>query len=594
MSLRAVRAPVSRRALPANRPCETPDEAHGRVPHGGSHRGDNRDAILCLRLCAEPGRSLIMLPATPVSVPLTAGSLALLDTPEYGEDPCAMLLRRNLDSPHCMEDPNVPNRDDDDASSRRSSMDADEETDADETSQHPGEPAVHFDATNGSFVAYLAPMGPLGTHDNGQFADTFASHLANGQARRVGDRGAVAHDRGVQVCTNQNRVVLFRGVLRNKKKLAKELGLAQSLPNAAGESCKSQISCAELVERLYDQHGVGFVDNLEGFWAFAIVDADCAGGHVFAATDRHGTLPLLKGRCPLGGIVVAHCGVCSDGGGDSSQDTHNTCTRIKGVLDRQMVGGASVVPPGTYVLGNRHCRAHKYCRSADHERALEEMRSRDLSYASLGELTGSEKTSSVYGALAHRAPPGAAARSREHSFSDLRNASPARRELTIVSSCEKEKTRHRFVEPVASRCAAISRRSSVKELEGWDLGENLGVWSSKAASDDAEEFEMQCESRMGAAFREAEQARAASVAVEIANVRIESVDTFRKNASSSPEDSDFLSRLGSGASDQSAVKHFVTQAGGSPRGHKRYGPYGHSLFDTFERDESECFVSLRG
>ena len=158
-----------------------------------------------------------MLPATPVSVPLTAGSLALLDTPEYGEDPCAMLLRRNLDSPHCMEDPNVPNRDDDDASSRRSSMDADEETDADETSQHPGEPAVHFDATNGSFVAYLAPMGPLGTHDNGQFADTFASHLANGQARRVGDRGAVAHDRGVQVCTNQNRVVLFRGVLRNKK-----------------------------------------------------------------------------------------------------------------------------------------------------------------------------------------------------------------------------------------------------------------------------------------------------------------------------------------------------------------------------------------
>jgi len=176
----------------------------------------------------------------------------------------------------------------------------------------------------------------------------------------------------------------------------------------------------------------------------------------------------------------------------------------------------------------------------------------------------------------------------------LRNASPARRELTIVSSCEKEKTRHRFAEPVASRCAAISRRSSVKELEGWDLGENLGVWSSKAASDDAEEFEMQCESRMGAAFREAEQARAASVAVEIANVRIESVDTFRKNASSSPEGSDFLSRLGSGASDKSAVKHFETQAGGSPRGHKRYGPYGNSLFDTFERDESECFVSLRG
>ena len=35
-----------------------------------------------------------------------------------------------------------------------------------------------------------------------------------------------------------------------------------------------------------------------------------------------------------------------------------------------MVGGASRVPAGTYVSGNRHAHPHRYCRSAEAERAL--------------------------------------------------------------------------------------------------------------------------------------------------------------------------------------------------------------------------------
>ena len=45
---------------------------------------------------------------TPRAVPLTAASLAMLESPEYGEDPSTMLLRRVLSSPHEMGDPNAP------------------------------------------------------------------------------------------------------------------------------------------------------------------------------------------------------------------------------------------------------------------------------------------------------------------------------------------------------------------------------------------------------------------------------------------------------------------------------------------------------
>ena len=58
---------------------------------------------------------------TPRAVPLTAASLAMLESPEYGEDPSIMLLRRVLSSPHEMGDPNAP-----DDGDRRRSMELDE------------------------------------------------------------------------------------------------------------------------------------------------------------------------------------------------------------------------------------------------------------------------------------------------------------------------------------------------------------------------------------------------------------------------------------------------------------------------------------
>lgn len=503
-----------------------------------------------------------MLTDTPSPVPLTAGSLALLDSPEHGEDPSIMLLRRVLNSPHVCSDPNAP----DDDNCRRDEMD----TDAGMSHASNADVPVPFDATNGSFVAYLAPRSQS-TNDGAAFADMFASKLNNGTSRRVGQRGSVAHDAGVQSFTNEGgtRVTVFRGVLRNKKTLARDAGVEFYTTELDSSNDKKPITCAELIDKLYDQCGVAFVEQLEGFFAFAVVDADAAGGSVFAATDRHGTLPLLKGRCVSGGIVIAHVGV--NGGGDD-KITHNTTQRS--VLDRQMVGGASVVPEGTYVLGNRHCRAHKYCRSADHERALREMRTRDASYASLGDLY-TEKHSSLNCGASTRGM-----KSRDTSFSDLhalRSFSPALESNEKL--CEKSRLSKELKDDMP---VMISRRSSVKELEGWNLGEMKG-WSSQGA-DFWGEGDMQCESRMGASF----QNRLAAA-------------SFAKDRSSSPDsNNDFLSRLGSGASDQSAVKVDSTDQSPvmfpeqteSPRGHKRDSQDApQSMFDTFERDESECFVS---
>ena len=114
----------------------------------------------------------------------------------------------------------------------------------------------------------------------------------------------------------------------------------------------------ELIDRLYDVHGTDFVDRLEGSFAFAVVDGEgAAGGSVFAAVDRRGTLPLVKGRCASGGVVVAHVGI----GADRGADTHVA-------LDARW-WVASRVPAGTYVSGNRHAHPHRYCRSAEAERA---------------------------------------------------------------------------------------------------------------------------------------------------------------------------------------------------------------------------------
>ena len=146
---------------------------------------------------------MLMETETPRAVPLTAASLAMLESPEYGEDPSTMLLRRVLSSPHEMGNPNAP-----DDGDRRRSM----ELDAPLAGPSGASPASRASLdTTGSFVAYLAPRGASAA-DSTRFADAFAEKLGDGASRGVGARGAVAHERdGVATFVNRRRVVLFCG-----------------------------------------------------------------------------------------------------------------------------------------------------------------------------------------------------------------------------------------------------------------------------------------------------------------------------------------------------------------------------------------------
>lgn len=475
---------------------------------------------------------------TPRAVPLTAASLAMLESPEYGEDPSIMLLRRVLSSPHEMGDPNAP-----DDGDRRRSMELDEPL-AGPRGPSPASAACASLDTTGSFVAYLAPRGASAA-DSTRFADAFAEKLGDGASRGVGARGAVAHERdGVATFVNarRNRVVVFCGALKNRAAL-----VADAFENDASNDARSlkhaskHVTAPELIDRLYDTCGPNFVDQLEGFFAFAVVDGEGAnGGSVFAAVDRRGTLPLLKGRCASGGVVVAHVGIGAD------RDD------VQKMLDRAMVGGTSSVPAGTYVVGNRHSHLHHYCRSAEAERALRLMRD-DASYGSLATEAGS----------AQRTTSASLRTSREHSFSDVRDVRDGARRG----------------EPLAK---TLSRRSSLKALEDLDMG-MMGVWSSQSADFGDFEGDAMCESRMGASFLEAEEARLAAAA---ARKRLGEDVSGRE----SPEE-DFLSRLGSGASDQSAVKVAAPALSSSPRGRfARSGEEGRA--NAFS--SSECYVSLRG
>ena len=267
-----------------------------------------------------------------------------------------------------------------------------------------------------------------------------------------------------------------------------------------------------------------------------MVEGDgAAGGSVFAAVDRRGTLPLVKGRCASGGVVVAHVGI----GADRGADTH-------AALDRAMVGGASRVPAGTYVSGNRHAHPHRYCRSAEAERALR------LMHVDVGDVEVGGTEAEVGGG-------------------DVRVARRSR------TGSRKEKN-----EPLVK---SLSRRSSLKALEGLDVG-LLGAWSSQSVDLDGE-GDATCESRMGAAFKEAEGARLARGA----RMGKGEDGAWRDGSGRDSPEPDALSRLGSGASDQSAVKVAAPALSSSPRGRfARSGEEGRA--NAFSA--SECYVSLRG
>ena len=95
---------------------------------------------------------------------------------------------------------------------------------------------------------------------------------------------------------------------------------------------------------------------------------------------------------------------------------------------------------------------------------------------------------------------------------------------------------------------SLSRRSSLKALEGLDVG-LLGAWSSQSVDLD-DEGDATCESRMGAAFKEAEGARLARGA----RMGKGEDGAWRDGSGRDSPRARPLSRLGSGASDQSAVK----------------------------------------
>jgi hypothetical protein len=150
-----------------------------------------------------------------------------------------------------------------------------------------------YDQIGGSFIAYIAAKyGPPSASRAAQLAmRTIATELDCTRVHAVDTRGFVAHESsGVQshsvpdACT-----AMFVGSLENRAELAETCDLPATC------------TCAELVYKLYTDCGTSFVNQLDGFFAFVLVDAETS--TVFAAVDRHGSIPLYKGRSKGGGFA---------------------------------------------------------------------------------------------------------------------------------------------------------------------------------------------------------------------------------------------------------------------------------------------------
>ena len=203
-----------------------------------------------------------------------------------------------------------------------------------------------FDAVGGSFIAHLAPRygsSSFTSRATNLAMNAIAAELDCTEVRAVSTRGSVAHEScGVQAFHAETISALFVGDLDNKADLARRCDVPTG------------ISCAELVFHLYNDCGAAFLDQLRGFFAFVIVDAVSAS--VFAAVDRHASIPLYKARSKGGGVFIAHPG----GSGSAA-------------IKLSTLGEMSKIPSGSYVHGNRHINPHKYARDKFAERALMEM-----------------------------------------------------------------------------------------------------------------------------------------------------------------------------------------------------------------------------
>jgi hypothetical protein len=139
-----------------------------------------------------------------------------------------------------------------------------------------GDASTLFDAVPGSFIAHLCPRFGNGSTGAQAAFRGIASDMDCEEMHVLSTRGVVAHESsGVQSYHVPGSVhVMFVGDLSNRGTLADSYDLAPD------------VSCAELVYTLYSDAGTSFVNNLAGFFAFCLVDAETSA--VFAAVDRHG------------------------------------------------------------------------------------------------------------------------------------------------------------------------------------------------------------------------------------------------------------------------------------------------------------------
>ena len=143
-----------------------------------------------------------------------------------------------------------------------------------------------FDSLGGSFVCHLAPRS-LGYGQTSWRAAEASREVCEALDCDVmhsyGTRGFIAHESsGVQSFSTESEVIVFLGQITNREELAGRYELRPDIPPA------------ELVHALYEMCDCSFLSELEGFFSFCVLDATTA--QVFAANDRHGSIPLYKVR----------------------------------------------------------------------------------------------------------------------------------------------------------------------------------------------------------------------------------------------------------------------------------------------------------
>ena len=410
-------------------------------------------------------------------VPLTAEALAQLASQDHGLGNVARMMDNGVWNTDGVQDDIRRESIDRDVDRYHRTLDMGERVPRNSRRSEDDEPRIScnsnlsgFDAVGGSFIAHLAPRygsSSFTSRATSLAMNAIAAELDCTEVRAVSTRGSVAHETaGVQAFHSDVISALFVGHLDNKLDLARKCDVPTG------------ISCAELVFHLYNDCGAAFLDQLQGFFAFCIVDAGSA--TVFAAVDRHASIPLYKARSKGGGVFIAHPG----GSGSSA-------------IKLSTLGEMSKIPAGSYVHGNRHINPHKYARDKFAERALMEMDTLDetASVLSAGpspfDIMDQNKTGQPAG-FSSLFSSGSLFSQSMDDLPSMEGGYPERRETT---SPPKVKDKHK-------------RRHSVEDLAKFSDG--IGTWNARwnMGEDDDDMDVVQVdghgsESRMGESFHRA-------------------------------------------------------------------------------------------